>query len=165
MVEADKEMMLTEAYYLVVEDATAELNRLVNAVAKAIHVEITDDGVVTTCDLSKDDLCALAMRIPAQCAYVQSQLNAISLEQAVEGVSLTREANEGIVANFGEKKTVKEKQAWADIQVSDRNMVNAAKRQAIKNIQLAIERADKTYEGIKKVMDLYNRDAWINKKT
>lgn len=64
----------------------------------------------------------------------------------------------------GTKGTAEERKRMAEFGLLDEKIQNAVNKVIIKGIEGCIARADKVYEGVKKVMDYRSREGWFDRK-
>lgn len=64
----------------------------------------------------------------------------------------------------GAKGTADERKRMAEFGLLDEKIQNAVNKVIIKGIEGCIARADKVYEGVKKVMDYRSREGWFDRK-
>ena len=65
-------------------------------------------------------------------------------------------------ALMGEKGNADERKRRAELEVLTERTVSLANKTIIKGLQSCIDRADKVYEGVKKVMDFRARESWFD---
>ena len=64
----------------------------------------------------------------------------------------------------GTKGAAEERKKKAEMAVLDERVQNAVNKLIIRGIQGCIDRADKVYEGVKKVMDYRSKEGWFDRK-
>ena len=146
------------------EQETIELNRLVNLVNDSIHIESVNGKIVSTSDLDSAALELLAMKIPAECLRIQSALNQYTARNVFRDINIETKVTQGIEALIGTKGNADERRRRAELAVQDERALNLANKTIVKGLQGCIDRADKVYEGIKKVMDFRAREGWFDRK-
>jgi len=147
-----------------IKNATAELNRLMDIVTQAVDIRMNNGSVVSTVNLTAFELEALAMRIPAECLRLQGKLNEYSVHNTFRDMRLDARVTATLAQMAGVKGTAEERKKMAELEVLDERVQNAVSKLIIKGIQACIERADKVYEGIKKVMDYRSKEGWFDRK-
>lgn len=106
-------------------------------------------------NLTNQELEFLAIKIPTICIYLQDFVN----ERALDAALAEHFANEAIteslkqVINSEYKGDAKERLRFAEQQAEIEKIVSIIKKQVYMNMKSYIERADKIYEGVKKVLD------------
>ena len=65
---------------------------------------------------------------------------------------------------MGTKGTAEERKRKAELTTLDERVQNAVNKLIIRGIQSSIDRADKVYEGVKKVMDYRSKEGWFDRK-
>lgn len=66
---------------------------------------------------------------------------------------------------IGQKGCADERKRKAELLVLDERATSAANKAIVRGLQGYIDRADKVYEGIKKVMDFRAREGWFDRKS
>lgn len=147
-----------------IETETAQLNALVDIVNQAVNIKYVNGCVVSSVDLTAFELEALAMRIPAECLRLQGSLNQYNTKNTFRDMKLEAEMTVSLSLLVGSKGTAEERKKKAELSVLDERIENAVNKLIIKGIQGSIDRADKVYEGIKKVMDYRSKEGWFDRK-
>ena len=147
-----------------IKEETKDLQALVNVVNQAVSIQLVKGQVVSNVNLSAFELEALAMRIPAECLRLQAQLNKYNVQNTFRDMRLDAEMTISLSKLLGTKGTVEERKRTAELTVLDERIQNAVNKLIIRGIQGSIERADKVYEGIKKVMDYRSKEGWFDRK-
>lgn len=117
-------------------------------------------------NLDDTELEFLAIKIPALCMYIQDFVNDKALD-ATLAEHFAEEAiteNLKIVINNQYKGDAKERLRFAEQGAELEKLVSIIKKQVYQNLKSYIERADKIYEGIKKVLDGRNEERKLAKK-
>lgn len=120
---------------------------------------ILNNTAGTELRLSMDELCALAIHIPAECAYLQSQLNGQIIEHELKSILTNNRVTQTAELLRESKGDARERQKRAEAMNQQEILANAVYEQVIAAVQATIQRADKVYEGIKKVIDAKSREA------
>lgn len=147
-----------------IEGITHGLNELIKIVKNSIvtHNEAGYPSIEST--LNDDELYALVVRIPAECIYVQAQADALALNNALRSILTDSDVSESIQLLQGAKGDAKERLRRAEASCSDKLLRDAAIRQSVKALNACVERADKVYEGVKKIIDARSREMLLNGK-
>ena len=155
---------LEEYAEVTIKEETKDLQALVDVVNQAVSIQLVKGQVVSNVNLSAFELEALAMRIPAECLRLQAQLNKYNVQNTFRDMRLDAEMTISLSKLLGTKGTVEERKRTAELTVLDERIQNAVNKLIIRGIQGSIERADKVYEGIKKVMDYRSKEGWFDRK-
>jgi hypothetical protein len=147
-----------------ISEAAENLAGLVRLADKGmIMKEGPDGGIESGMSLTKDDLYCLVVKIPAECSYLQAKLNEQSIDQALSACLVEQDITGRILSYRSEPRGVcgdaRERQRRAEHEEQNRLLAVQARKQIVKALTAQIERADKVYEGIKKVVDALNREA------
>ncbi len=110
-------------------------------------------------NLSEDELRFLAIKIPAACTYVQEFLNDKAIDVSLAEYILEDTVTENL--KFIEGGDARERLRFAAQKAEVEQIVLLIKKQVYANLKSYIERADKVYDGVKKVLDGINRDKQI----
>lgn len=108
--------------------------------------------------LSMDDLYAMAIRLPAECAYLQAQINSQLIQQKVRSFLTEAKVTDTIVLLQNTKGDAKERQRRAEAMSKDDVLADIVSQQIVAALQATVQRADKVYEGIKKIIDAKSRE-------
>ena len=138
------------------------LVQLVNIVSQSIHIGLK--GIVSSSNLSSDEMELLAMKIPAECLRIQASLNQYSSRNIFKDLVTEAQVTEVISSMTGTKGNAEERKRMAELLVLDERAINAANKAIVRGLQGYIDRADKVYEGIKKVLDYRAREGWFDRK-
>lgn len=147
-----------------IDEETGELQRLMSIVSDSASIRREDNEVKATVSLAAFELEALAMCIPAECLRLQGRLNEFSVKNTFRDIKLDAEVTGNLSQMIGTKGTADERKKRAELMVLDERMKNAANKLIIKGIQGCIDRADKLYEGVKKVIDYRGKEGWFDRK-
>ena len=110
-------------------------------------------------NLSEDELRFLAIKIPAACTYVQEFLNDKAIDVSLAEYILEDTVTENL--KFIEGGDARERLRFAAQKAEVEQIVLLIKKQVYANLKSYIERADKVYDGVKKVLDSINREKQI----
>lgn len=171
MTEAERNMF--NATYSKNTEYTKDIIGAASKITKPITRELDNciDFVLRACNnecgltLSYEELEMFAVKIPALCLYIQSKLNDYSLRCAVEELLTNALVVDTLVELQGERGDAREKMKRAEAMQLNSRIVEALDRQICTNLKDAIVRADKVYEGIKKVLDSRMRENEYNRKS
>lgn len=168
----DQKWLEHDYYYKVLKSVTDQITRQL----KAPLVEIMDyinrslglhsqggKNYEIGFNLSDDELQFLAIKLPATCLYVQEKLNDYSLSQMVSEYLTEYEIAEKLKGIRG--GDARERIRFAQQQAEMDVLTTMIKKHVVQDLKSSIERADKVYEGIKKVLDGKNREKSIFMKT
>lgn len=155
---------LEEYAEALVEKETKALNELISIVNTAVDIRLVSGQVVSNVNLSAFELEALAMKIPAECLRLQGQLNQYNIKNAFRDMSVDAQMSVSLAKLMGTKGTAEERKRKAELTTLDKRVQNAVNKLIIRSIQSSIDRADKVYEGVKKVMDYRSKEGWFDRK-
>lgn len=110
-------------------------------------------------NLTEEELNFLAIKIPAACMYVQEFLNDRAIDVALAEYILNDTVTEHL--KFIEGGDARERMRFAAQKAEVEQIVLLIKKQVTANLKAYIERADKVYDGVKKVLDGINREKGI----
>lgn len=149
-----------------VDNMTEKLKKpimdLVEFADSSLELVITEDektkkkSYTMNFNLTDEELEFLAIKIPTVCIYVQEQINDRALDAAIAEYlheDAITEHLKGIVGG-----DAKERLRFAQQQAEVEQIVSLVKKQVYTNLKSYIERADKIYEGVKKVLDGRNNE-------
>ena len=137
---------------------TQGLRPLLELVRRSIVVTDSNGSASLSNNLSTDDLQSLAMRIPAECAYIQTRVNDMLISHSLQVLLTEGEVTQNIQLLHGAKGDAKERLRRAEAMSQKELLRDAARQQTIRALQDYIERADKVYEGVKKIIDAKSRE-------
>ena len=137
--------------------ATKPLQDLIDLVNSCVEIKLVNGSVISEIKLSAFELESLAMRIPAECSRLQSQLNQYSVKNMFRDMQM--DAKVTVTKGAAEERKKK-----AEMTVLDERVQNAVNKLIIRSIQGCIDRADKVYEGVKKVMDFRSKEGFFDRK-
>lgn len=106
----------------------------------------------------------LALKIPALCYYIQTKLNNYALVSEIEELIIDERVMKRLDELKGEKGDAREKMKRAEAYFTDDRIVEILNKQIYSNLKESITRADKVYEGIKKILDARTRENEYNRK-
>lgn len=147
-----------------IDSETKQLRELVDIIRQAVDIRMVNGQIVTDVSLSSNELEALAMRIPAECLYLQSRLNQYSVKNTFRDMQIDAQMTVSLAKLIGAKGTADERKRRVEQELLTEKVQNAVNKLIIKGIQGCIDRADKAYEGIKKVMDYRSKEGWFDRK-
>lgn len=138
---------------------TQELEKCIEKILQACSGET---GQIV---LNYDELEKLALKIPALCMYVQLKLNDFSLRSNIESLIIDAQVIETLNGFRGEKGDAREKMKRAEAEQLNDRIVETLDKQICSNLKDIIVRADKVYEGVKKIIDARMRENEYNRKS
>ena len=148
-----------------IEKESAELTRLCNLVSDAAKIEMVNGKLVSDSRLTSDELEILAMRIPGECLRIQTSINRYMANNVFRDLEIEAKVTQLTTALMGEKKgNADERKRRAELEVLKERTISLTNKTIIKGLQSCIDRADKVYEGVKKVMDFRARESWFDRK-
>ena len=147
-----------------VAKATKPLQDLIDLVNSCVEIKLVNGSVVSEINLSAFELEALAMRIPAECSRLQSQLNQYNVKNMFRDMKMDAKVTVELAKLTGTKGAAEERKNKAEMTVLDERVQNAVNKLIIRSIQGCIDRADKVYEGVKKVMDFRSKEGFFDRK-
>ena len=147
-----------------VERVTKPLQDLIDVVNSAVDIRLVNGAVVSEIKLGSFEMEALAMRIPAECSRLQSQLNQYNTKNLFRDMRLDAKVAVELSRLAGTKGAAEGRKKKAEMTVLDERVQNAVNKLIIRGIQGCIDRADKVYEGVKKVMDFRSKEGFFDRK-
>lgn len=147
-----------------VAKATKPLQDLIDLVNSCVEIKLVNGSVISEIKLSSFELEALAMRIPAECSLLQAQLNQYNVKNMFRDMQLDAKVTVELSKLTGTKGAAEERKKKAEMTVLDERVQNAVNKLIIRSIQGCIDRADKVYEGVKKVMDFRSKEGFFDRK-
>lgn len=147
-----------------IEKESSELMRLCNLVSDMAKIDIVNGRIVSDSRLSSEELEILAMRIPGECLRIQTNINRYTASNVFRDLEIDAKVTQYATALMGEKGNADERRRRAELEVLKERTASLTNKTIIKGLQSCIERADKVYEGIKKVMDYRARESWFDRK-
>ena len=155
---------LEEYAQMTIESETARLREMIDIVNQAVDIRLANGHVESTLNLASGEMEALAMKIPAECLYLQSRLNQYNIQNTFRDLNLEAGMTVSLSGLVGMKGTAEERKRMAEFGLMDEKIQNAVNKLVVKGIEGCIARADKVYEGVKKVMDYRSREGWFDRK-
>lgn len=149
---------------LEVEKETKALQGLIDLVSASVDIRLVNGSVVSDIRLGSFELEALAMRIPAECSRLQARLNQYNTKNLFRDMRLDAKVAVELSRLIGTKGAAEERKKKAEMSVLDERVQNAVNKLIIRGIQGCIDRADKVYEGVKKVMDFRSKEGFFDRK-
>ena len=134
---------------------TGRLRELIEIVNHAANIQLVDGHVVSTLSLTSSEMEVL---------YLQGLLNQYNTRNAFRDLFLDANMTVSLSSLVGTKGTAEERKRMAEFGLLDEKIQNAVNKVIIKGIEGCIARADKVYEGVKKVMDYRSREGWFDRK-
>ena len=149
---------------LEVEKETKALQDLIDLVSASVDIRLVNGSVISDIRLGSFELEALAMRIPAECSRLQARLNQYNTKNLFRDMRLDAKVAVELSRLIGTKGAAEERKKKAEMAVLDERVQNAVNKLIIRGIQGCIDRADKVYEGVKKVMDFRSKEGFFDRK-
>lgn len=147
-----------------VNKETQSLQSLIDIVNSSVDIQLVNGTVVSNIKLGSFELEALAMRIPAECSRLQNRLNQYNTKNMFRDMQLDAKVTVELAKLMGTKGAAEERKKKAEMSVLDERVQNAVNKLIIRGIQGCIDRADKVYEGVKKVMDFRSKEGFFDRK-
>lgn len=144
----------------VIANCTAPINQITETIIQSTSVTPGNSHM----GLSMDDLCAIAIRLPAECAFLQSQINAQLITQKLQAFMTETHITDCIVQLQNTKGDAKERQRRAEAMNKEEVLSDVVAEQIVAALQATVQRADKVYEGVKKIIDAKTREANFDRK-
>lgn len=158
---------ITDALVLCAEEIiakeTKELRRLIQIVNDNVVIRMSRGDLVSDIEIDSFGLEALVMRIPAECLRLQGAINRYNINNAFEDIELEASVTETLLS-LEKKGTAEERRKRAESLYIDEKQKAAVNKQIVKGLTAYIERADKTYEGLKKVMDYRSKEGYFDRR-
>lgn len=148
---------LTEKASEIIEEATGPIMTILLNIQKAT----SESGSVR---LNMDDLYNIAIQIPVECSFLQANINERSIKQSLQDIVTDAIITDSITILKGTKGDSKERQRRAEAMNLEQMLTDETARQIIQALQATIVRADRVYEGIKKVIDARSREYNLDRK-
>jgi len=120
--------------------------------------------LISESSLTSDELEILAMRIPGACLRIQTSINRHMANNVFRDLEIDAKVIQHAAALIGEKGNADERRRRAELEVLKERTVSLTNKTIIKGLQSCLDRADKVYEGVKKVMDFRARESWFDRK-
>lgn len=144
----------------IIENYTAPINGIIDTILQYTTFVPGESSV----GLTMDDLYALAIRLPAECSYLQAQINSQLIKQKVDSFLVETQVTESIVMLQSTKGDAKERQRRAEAMSKEEILSDIVTQQIVAALQATIIRADKVYEGVKKIIDAKMRESNFDRK-
>jgi hypothetical protein len=157
---ADLEAVVTNT----IKDISQPLLDVIGIISNAIVTSGKGGKFTATNKMSKDDMFALAIKIPVECVFIQSVINQYNTGVALGAIFTGNAVTEKITELYGERGDAKERLRRAELFEAESILTVEMKKQVARGLQAVVERADKVYEGIKKVLDAASKEAWLDNK-
>lgn len=158
---------LKDSYIERINEVSAELISLIESISASMSVVSTNGIVSAECRLNNVELQVCAMKIPALCAFLQTNLAPIQMTCSLDEFYTDMQVSQLIkqLPKGRGEGTASERMREAELTVADKRLEIVAMKQYVSTIQDIIHRADKLYEGIKKTLDYRGREIWFDNKT
>lgn len=138
----------------VIANFVAPVNNIIQYVLS--KTDVGENGC--TFNLTTEELYTIAIKLPAECSFLQSQINAQIIKQKTEAFLTQTRITESVTLLQNTKGDAKERQRRAEAMVKNEVLGDIISEQIVAALQATIIRADKVYEGIKKVIDAKSRE-------
>ena len=158
MVSKEQATTLASKAIEIVEEATQPINDILAEIQKS--TDYTSGAI----RLSMDQLFAIAIRLPVECGYLQAQINDRVVKQRLQEIVTENKITDSITMLRESKGDARERQRRAESMNDMDVLADEAARQIVQAMQSVIIRADKVYEGIKKVIDAKTREVNFDRK-
>ena len=96
--------------------------------------------------------------------YKRQQLNQYNVKNMFRDMKMDAKVTVELAKLTGTKGAAEERKKKAEMTVLDERVQNAVNKLIIRSIQGCIDRADKVYEGVKKVMDFRSKEGFFDRK-
>lgn len=149
---------IIEAANKITKPMTRELDSCIERVLDTISMG-------NSSDINFGDLEVAVLKIPSLCYYLQSQIGNYALQGAVDELINDSLVIEELDKIRGERGDAREKMKRAEATCLSDRVAEALNKQICINLKETIVRADKVYEGIKKVLDARSRENEYNRKS
>ena len=156
---------LSQYVTLTIEQESQTLRELIDLVTDSITIKLNGGQICSDSKLSSTELELLAMKIPSECLRIQTALNRYTGENVFRDIAIEARVTQSITDMIGQKGCADERKRKAELLVLDERATSAANKAMVRGLQGYIDRADKVYEGIKKVMDFRAREGWFDRKS
>jgi len=158
--------MLEQYANAMLEKESQTLRELVDIVAQATSISrsSTTGKISTNINLGAFELEALVLRIPAECLRLQGLINMYSTRNTFKDLTIEGKVTKALADLNGEKGTVEERKKKAEMTCLDEKRLNQVNKMMIRGLQGYIDRADKVYEGVKKIMDTRGKEGYFDRK-
>lgn len=138
----------------IIENFTAPINEIIQLILENVAVLPGDSRV----GLSMEELYAIAIRLPAECAYLQAQINSQVIEHKIRSFLTEAKVTDAIVLLQNAKGDARERQRRAEAMAKDDIAKDIVSQQIVVALQATVQRADKVYEGVKKIIDAKSKE-------
>ncbi len=149
---------IVKAAEKITKPLTQELDKCVEQI---ISATINDKEV----QMNFDELERLALRIPALCYYLQTKVSEFAIKNEVDELMVDAQVIEELNKIKGERGDAREKMKRAEATCTSDRIVEVLNKQICLNLRDTITRADKVYEGLKKILDARMRENEFNRKS
>lgn len=112
--------------------------------------------------LTDEELEFLVVKIPTVCLYIQEQINRQALDATIAEYIKEDTVTEKLKTVTA--RDAKERLRFAEQQAEVESIVHMIKSQIYLNLKTLVERADRVYEGLKKLIDGRNHDKFLSRR-
>lgn len=161
--------LIKEAVHNITEKYKRQLDEHIGYADQLLQLSIETDqstgrkNYTMSFDLSDRDMEFLTVKIPITLLYVQEQINNYALDATIAEYLFEHTLTEKLKGISG--GDAKERLRFAQQQADVEQIVSIIKKQVYSNLKSYVDRADKIYEGLKKVLDGKNREKGLFMKT
>lgn len=156
MEEQSLQEKLTEKAKELVDEATAPIMKIL----LKIQMELLSDHP----NMSMEELYTIAIHLPTECCFLQANINDRAIKQSLQDIVTDAMITDSITILKGTKGDARERQRRAEAMNQEQMLVDETARQIILALQATIMRADKVYEGVKKVIDARMKENNFDRK-
>ena len=156
MDEQSLQEKLSEKAKELVDEATAPIMKIL----LKIQMELLSDHP----NMSMEELYTIAIHLPTECCFLQANINDRAIKQSLQDIVTDAMITDSITILKGTKGDARERQRRAEAMNQEQMLVDETARQIIQALQATIMRADKVYEGVKKVIDARMKENNFDKK-
>lgn len=151
--------MIMETANKITKPLTAEIEKCIGTVlTKCNEIENFDA-------LNLEELERMAIKIPALCLFLQVKINEYSIKSSVEHLFVNTMVMNELEKIKVEKGEAREKMKRAEAICLNDRIVEELNKQICLNLRDVVTRADKVYEGVKKILDIRMRENEYNRKS
>lgn len=156
MEEQSLQERLAEKANEIIEEATAPIMKIL----LKIQMELLSDHP----NMSMEELYTIAIHLPTECCFLQANINDRAIKQSLQDIVTDAMITDSITILKGTKGDARERQRRAEAMNQEQMLVDETARQIIQALQATIMRADKVYEGVKKVIDARMKENNFDRK-
>lgn len=155
------------------KDYSKDIIEVANKITKSYTSELENciSKILVACNnesqlgMNFDELEKMALKIPSLCLYIQIKLNDFTLRGNVEEIMINAQVMEYLESIKDQKGDSREKMKRAEASQFEDRIIEMLDKQICSNLRDIITRADKVYEGVKKIIDARMRENEYNRKS